>query len=44
MPEITFTDDAIDDLRKIGPSAVPKVLKKVLSLLDLRSMGDGRPS
>jgi mRNA interferase RelE/StbE len=34
MAEITFTDAAIDDLRKIGPSAVPKVLKKVLILLD----------
>jgi mRNA interferase RelE/StbE len=34
MTEITFTDAALDDLRKIGPSAVPKVLKKVLLLLD----------
>jgi len=34
MAEITFTDAAIDDLRKIGPSEVPKVLKKVLILLD----------
>ena len=34
MTEITFTDTAIDDLRRIGPSAVPKVLKKVLLLLD----------
>src|SRR5258707_14007321 len=34
MTEITFTDAAIDDLRRIGPSAVPKVLKKVLLLLD----------
>jgi mRNA interferase RelE/StbE len=34
MTEIAFTDAAIDDLRKIGPSAVPKVLKKVLLLLD----------
>ncbi|WP_433682682.1 hypothetical protein [Nocardia sp. CA-119907] len=28
------TDAAIDDLRKLGPDAVPKVLKKVLLLLD----------
>ena len=34
MPEITFTDSAIDDLRRVGPDAVPKVLKKVLLLLD----------
>jgi mRNA interferase RelE/StbE len=34
MIDITFTDAAIDDLRKIGPSAVPKVLKKVMLLLD----------
>lgn len=34
MVEITFTDAAIDDLRKIGPDAVPKVLKKLLILLD----------
>lgn len=34
MVEVTFTDAAIDDLRKIGPDAVPKVLKKVLLLLD----------
>lgn len=34
MTEIAFTDAAIDDLRRIGPDAVPKVLKKVLLLLD----------
>lgn len=33
MVEISFTDGAIDDLRRIGPSAVPKVLKKLLILL-----------
>lgn len=32
MAEITFTPAAIDDLRRIGPEAVPKVLKKVLLL------------
>jgi mRNA interferase RelE/StbE len=30
--EIRFTDDAIDDLRKIDPHAVTKVLQKVLLL------------
>lgn len=39
MAEITFTDAAIDDLRKIGPSVVPKVLKKVLLLLDSPTAG-----
>ena len=39
MAEITFTDAAIDDLRKIGPDAVPKVLKKVLLLLDSPTAG-----
>jgi mRNA interferase RelE/StbE len=34
MIEVTFTDAAIDDLRRMGPDAVPKVLKKVLILLD----------
>ncbi|HEY2670488.1 MAG TPA: type II toxin-antitoxin system mRNA interferase toxin, RelE/StbE family [Rugosimonospora sp.] len=32
MAEIVFTDAAIDDLRRIGPDAVPKVLKKILLL------------
>jgi mRNA interferase RelE/StbE len=39
MPEVTFTDAAIDDLRRIGPDAVPKVLKKVLILLDSPDAG-----
>jgi mRNA interferase RelE/StbE len=30
--DISFTDAAIDDLRRIGPDAVPKVLKKLLIL------------
>src|SRR5262245_55958777 len=34
MAEVTFTPAAIDDLRRIGPDAVPKVLKKVLLLVD----------
>ena len=34
MTEITFTRAAIDDLRRIGPDAVPKVLKKILLLLE----------
>jgi mRNA interferase RelE/StbE len=32
MVEIRFTDEALDDLRRIGPSAVPKILKKLLIL------------
>lgn len=32
MAQITFTDAAIDDLRRIGPDAVPQVLKKLLLL------------
>jgi len=34
MPEVVFTDAAIDDLRRLGPDVVPRVLKKVLVLLD----------
>ncbi|GIH69095.1 type II toxin-antitoxin system RelE family toxin [Sphaerimonospora thailandensis] len=34
MADIVFTDPAVDDLRRIGPDAVPKVLKKILLLLD----------
>jgi mRNA interferase RelE/StbE len=39
MNEVTFTDAAIDDLRRIGPDAAPKVLKKVLILLDSPDAG-----
>jgi mRNA interferase RelE/StbE len=39
MTEVTFTDAAIDDLRRIGPDAVPQVLKKVLILLDSPDAG-----
>jgi mRNA interferase RelE/StbE len=39
VTEITFTEAAIDDLRRIGPSAVPKVLKKILLLLDSPAVG-----
>src|SRR5882762_2599112 len=34
MAEVVFTDAAIDDLRRLGPDVVPKVLRKVLILLD----------
>jgi mRNA interferase RelE/StbE len=34
MADVSFTEAAIDDLRRIGPDAVPKVLKKVLLLID----------
>jgi len=37
--EIVFTDAAIDDLRRLGPDVVPKVLKKVLILLDKPDAG-----
>ncbi|HSA51826.1 MAG TPA: type II toxin-antitoxin system mRNA interferase toxin, RelE/StbE family [Yinghuangia sp.] len=39
MAEVAFTDDAIDDLRRIGPDAVPKVLKKILMLVDEPTAG-----
>jgi mRNA interferase RelE/StbE len=39
LTEVTFTDAAIDDLRRIGPDAVPKVLKKMLILLDSPEAG-----
>ena len=28
--EVQFTDDAVEDLRRIGPDVVPRVLKKLL--------------
>ncbi|MGW0595232.1 type II toxin-antitoxin system RelE family toxin [Streptosporangium sp. NPDC002607] len=34
MSDVVFTDPAIDDLRRIGPDAVPEVLKKILLLLE----------
>ena len=34
MVEVTFTAAAIDDLRRIGPDAVPNVLQKALLLVD----------
>lgn len=34
MADIVFTRAALDDLRRIGPVAVPKVLKKLLILVD----------
>lgn len=32
MAEIVFTDAAIDDLRRLGPSVAPRILKKILLL------------
>lgn len=32
MGGVVFTDAALDDLRRIGPAAVPRVLKKVILL------------
>lgn len=34
MAEIAFTAAAVDDLRRLGRDAVPKILKKVLLLAD----------
>ncbi|MEV4805773.1 type II toxin-antitoxin system mRNA interferase toxin, RelE/StbE family [Nonomuraea sp. NPDC049421] len=34
MSDVIFTAPAVDDLRRIGPDAVPEVLKKILLLLD----------
>lgn len=34
MSNVAFTDAAIDDLRRLGPDVVPKVLKKILILPD----------
>ncbi|MBN6052141.1 type II toxin-antitoxin system RelE/ParE family toxin [Nonomuraea sp. RK-328] len=34
MSDVVFTAPAVDDLRRIGPDAVPKVLKKILLLLE----------
>jgi mRNA interferase RelE/StbE len=34
MAEVLFTDEAIDDLRRLGPDVVPKVLKKIQILFD----------
>lgn len=34
VSDVVFTAPAVDDLRRIGPDAVPKVLKKILLLLD----------
>jgi mRNA interferase RelE/StbE len=34
VAEVSFTDAALDDLRRLGPDVVPKVLKKIVILLD----------
>ena len=34
MTEVVFIDAAIDDLRRLGPDVVPRVLKKILLLCD----------
>ncbi|WP_433221810.1 type II toxin-antitoxin system RelE family toxin [Microtetraspora malaysiensis] len=39
MSDVVFTAPAVDDLRRIGPDAVPKVLKKILLLLDTPEAG-----
>ncbi len=32
--EVVFTDAAIDNLRRIGPDVAPKILKKILLLVE----------
>ncbi|MEV6983040.1 type II toxin-antitoxin system RelE/ParE family toxin [Sphaerisporangium sp. NPDC051017] len=39
MSDVVFTAPAVDDLRRIGPDAAPKVLKKILLLLDNSEAG-----
>lgn len=39
MSDVVFTAPAVDDLRRVGPDAVPKVLKKILILLDSPEAG-----
>lgn len=39
MVEVLFTDAAIDDLRKLGPDTAPKILKKIVRLLDSPQAG-----
>jgi mRNA interferase RelE/StbE len=39
MPEIAFTDAAIDDLRRLGPDVAPRILKKVLILTENAEAG-----
>jgi len=47
MAEVVFTDDALEDLRRLGPDIVPKVLKKVRILRENPAAGyplGGEPS
>ncbi|WP_394615387.1 type II toxin-antitoxin system RelE/ParE family toxin [Lentzea sp. JNUCC 0626] len=39
MAEVLFIDAAIDDLRRLGPDGVPKVLKKIQMLFDSPEAG-----
>ncbi|GIH92261.1 hypothetical protein ACFFMN_05095 [Planobispora siamensis] len=32
--DVVFTDPAIDDLRRIGPDVAPRILKRILLLLE----------
>jgi mRNA interferase RelE/StbE len=41
MTEVVFLDAAVDDLRRLGPAVVPKVLKKIRILFD--DPGAGHP-
>jgi len=39
MTDIVFTEAALGDLRRLGPDAVPKVIKKILLLLESPEAG-----
>ncbi|RBQ15657.1 hypothetical protein DP939_33750 [Spongiactinospora rosea] len=39
MADVVFTAAAVDDLRRIGPDAVPRVLKRILLLRDAPEAG-----
>ncbi|GAA2817970.1 type II toxin-antitoxin system RelE family toxin [Nonomuraea rubra] len=39
MSDVVFTLPAVDDLRRVGPDAAPKVLKEILLLLDSPEAG-----
>ncbi|MBC6446565.1 type II toxin-antitoxin system RelE family toxin [Actinokineospora xionganensis] len=39
MPDVVFTDAAIDDLRRLGPDVAPRVLKKIQLLFDNPEVG-----
>ncbi|MGW0191792.1 hypothetical protein [Nonomuraea sp. NPDC003201] len=44
MSDVVFTAPVVDDLRRIGPDAVPKILKKNLLPRHYQSFGTGDPA